>query len=959
MKKYVSKLIASILCFSFVLGMSPVYATESTQGGFEPGEYSEAVTMLNDLGILDDTFFASYDASIEMSRGEFAALSLAIMGLSDESKATVYEQKFSDVPADNPYAKEINFATSLGLFNGVSGSIFAPDEPVYITQALKVAVSMLGYKEKAEYMGGYPTGYLAVARELDIMSNVNMDSSSPALRGNIIVLMYNSLFADVMNINGIDNGSFSYEITEGANLLSHYHKIHEGEGVVNGNWEYSLIGNIEDANRIMINGNRYFTDSPRAIGVVGKNVKYYYKEISNSNVLLTLREYDNDVVVINANENYAFNYSDGCYTVTGIDKDYTFRLFGYDIVYNYGYISGNSAVNYQDILTPQSGTITLIDNNLDGLYDVICIEEADILLFKSYDMYNNMIYDSKSRLKDVILDDYDNVHITDINGATVDFSKVLLNTVVMVYKSYDSKTLRLVVCPDYVEGVVDEITDDGVILNGALYAFSDINRIDGLALGQTYKSIIFAGQSYKFYLNQFNQIVYHDTKATLNTGYIADIASVSAGLNSGVSAQIYTSGGELAEIKFADKVKIETISGRDSLSSTQVKERLQTFADAMYGTGVNPNARLFVQYGLNEQKEINHIVLPHLLDEQSEYDNPPDNYSFFKLDYILSKFQGPGTRVPADHATNSYGKEYHRVAYMPANRSAGLIMTMDNTCSVFYVPEFSNANYLEKNFSVASVDTIPKNTALSYFPEFDGSREQLEIYSTEGDVRLVNNIVWIKANGHAKSISNSAEDLALVTAVSNVVSQDGDSLVKITVLESKSTYDVYSDNLNILSRSVFEDTNLLGHSNTTVSPTIAANKSSIVPGDIIRFSLNADGYVEDIALMYDSENNMITYQSAAAFTKTVVQYRNTCGEVTDMYGNYAVLDVYDSDLSQKTKEAHIVSSYHRIYVYDYKAKEGRVGTAADVSVGDKVYLTMYYTSSTDGEIIIYKGGNDR
>ncbi len=957
MKRQINKIIAFILCFSFAFSMTPVFGADSTQNGFEPGEYNQAITMLDDLGILSETYFAAYDASIVMSRGEFASLAVAIMGLSDEAEATVYEQKFLDVPADNVYSKAINFAASVGLFNGVSENMFAPDDPVYITQALKVAVSMLGYKEMAEYKGGYPTGYLTVARELDILTDVNMNNESPALRGNVIVLMYNTLFADIMNINGVENGSFSYEITEGVTLLSYYHKIYEGEGVVTGNWEYSLLGSAEDANRVMINGKRYFTDSPRAIGVVGKNVKYYYKEIGNTDVLLTLREYDNDVVVINASDNYTFNYSDGIYTVTGTDKDYIFKLSSYDIVYNYGYISGASDVNYQDILTPQSGTITLIDNNLDGAYDVVCIEEAGILLFKSYDSYNNLIYDTKSRLMDLNLDDYNNVYITDINGANVDFDKVLLNTVVMVYKSYDSNALRLVVCPDYIEGVVDEITDEGVVVNGNTYTFSAVNRIDGLAPGQSYKSIIFAGQSYKFYLNQFNQIVYHDTKATLNTGYIADIGSVSAGLNSGVSAQIYTSGGELAEIKFADKVKIETINSRESVINTQVEAKLQTFADAMYGIGVNPNGRLFVQYGLNEEKEINHIVLPHLLDEQSEYDNPPDNYSFFKLDYILSKFQGPGTRIPADHASNSYGKEYHRVAYMPANKSAGLIMTMDSTCSVFYVPEFSNIAYAEKNFSVAAVDTIPKNTALSYFPEFDGSREQLEIYSTEGDVRLVNNIVWIKANGHAKSIQNSAEDLALVTAVSNVVSDEGDPLVKITVLESKSTYDVYSDNLNILSRSVFEDTNLLGHNSTSVSPTIAANKSSIVPGDIIRFSLNADGYVDDIALMYDSENYMISYQDTATFTKTSVQYRNTCGEVTDMYGNYAVLDVYDTDLSQKTKEAHIVSSYHRIYVYDHKAKEGRVGTAADVSIGDKVYLTMYYTSSTDGEIIIYKGGN--
>jgi len=32
-----------------------------------------------------------------------------------------------------------------------------------------------------------------------------------------------------------------------------------------------------------------------------------------------------------------------------------------------------------------------------------------------------------------------------------------------------------------------------------------------------------------------------------------------------------------------------------------------------------------------------------------------------------------------------------------------------------------------------------------------------------------------------------------------------------------------------------------------------------------------------------------------------------------------------------------------------------VGTVDDVSIGDKVYFSMWYSSSRDGEIIIYKG----
>lgn len=959
MKIYFNKLIVCMLCLSFLFSMIPVYSKANFDGGFEPAEYSEAISMINDLGLLQNIDFSEYGTSKVMNRGEFSALCVNMLGLSSQVDGISYVQRFSDVPYDNEYANEINFATSLGIFNGISETEFGPDEPVYISQAVKVAVSMLGYSEMAQFKGGYPAGYLAVARDLGILNGVNMESTYPAQKGNVIVLMYNTLFTDIMDIKGVDGDSFSYEITEGVNFLSVYHKIYEAEGIVTANCEYSIYDEHIGADYIKINGKRYYTKSPRAIGSVGKNVKYYYKTIGDTDVLLTLREYENDVVIIDASENYTFDYANGKYTVNGIDKEYVFKVANYDIVYNHAAVCGNTPIDYQSVLSPSEGTITLIDNNMDKVFDVVIIEEAKILLLKNYDVYSETLYDTKDRSRDIKLRDYDYAKITDVNDIAVDLSKLDVNTVIMVYKSIDGKSVKLIVCENTVEGIVKEINDDGIIIGSDTYGFSSVNRMDSLAPGQSYKSIISPGQSYKFYLNQFNKIVYHEVKSTHNLGYIADIASLNHGVSLDTSALIYISSDELVEIKLADKVIIETINGKSTFNKSQVASKLQEYADEIYGYGVNTNGRLFVQYGLNSDKELNSIVIPYVLRTKSDYDNPPSNYSFFKLDYILTQFAGSGVHfTAADDAASAPdgygGKEYYRLSYVPANHSAGMTMTFDDTASVFYVPEYSNTTFGEKNFFAQPVSDLKRNEYMYYFTNFDGSRDQMEAYSTSGDVRLVNNLVWIKANGFSKNIVNSAEDNALVIDVANVLSNEGDSLVKLTVLESRSTYDIYSDNLDILSRTIFEDTPLTGASGTVVTPTLSPNKTKIVPGDLIRFSTNANGYIEDIALMYDSENDMISYRSDK-FTKHTVQYRHTCGEVTDLYGDYAVFNVYDSSLAEKTPEPHLASSYRRIYVYDRQTKTARLGDKTDLSIGDKVYLTMYYTLSTDGELIIYKG----
>ena len=948
MNKQIKKLFALILCFSFAFSTIS-FAEDDIANGFEPSEYSEAVSMLTDLGIIDSSSFLNYDTSLIMTRGEFASFAIALMGLTDEAHSAAYTEIFKDVPADNKYAKEINFSASIGLFSGISESEFAPDEPIYVMPAIKVAVSMLGYNEMAKHTGGYPAGYYSIAQKLNLLDGVVTNTDEPALRGNIIVLMYNTLFADVMSVSGVYGDAFSYDITEGVTLLSYCHKIYEYEGIVTANWQYSISGNTEEANTVMINGTRYFTESSRALHSVGKNVKYYVKSVYGKDILLTLREEHNKIVSIDSNENYSFDYNLGRYTVKGDNKDYVFNLSDYDIVYNYASIDGDTIIDYEDLLTPLSGTVTLIDNNEDNLYDVVIIEEASILLFNTYDSYSEKIYDIKDRSRDIAYDDYDRVAIRDINGNEVDMSKLAANTVIMVYKSHNNKSVNMVVCSAYIEGRVDEINSEGVVIGDNTYKFSPVSR-----LGATHKESIYPGQSYKFYLDQYNRIVYHDTKSTSNTGYLVDIANnTSSGLNSKIYAMMYTTSSQLMEIPFAYKVKIETINGINSYSANQIEAELSTFVSTIYSDGVNPNSRLFIQYTLNNDKEISQITLPYLIDNETEYNNPPSNYSFFKVDYILQKFVGPGFAYP----NNDPNPIYHRLAYVPSNKSAGLTMTMDDSCYIYYVPEFSNIEYTESNFAYKAVSSLAKDTPLYHYVNFDGKENQLEAYSTDRELRLINNLVWIKKNGHATPIENMCDDNALVTGVKTTVNENGDTLIKISVLESKSQYDIYSNNLNILSRSIFEDTKLEGYKNGLIAPTIASGKNTIVPGDIIRFSKNAEGYVEDIALMYDSENNIVSYQSPDDFTKHTVRYRHTCGDVVDMYGNYSMLSVYNESFATRTLEPHIISSYFRIYVYDYKTKEARVGTADDISIGDKVYLTMYFSSSRDGEIVIYKGGN--
>ena len=139
-----TRICSIFVVLSVLLGMF-LTVTAEDGGNFEPSEYGEAVAFLRDLGLLEGSEDGSVNASKTISRAEFAVLALRVMGMADSAQAATYKPVFTDVPQDYWAAKQILFAVDAGLFLGTSQSSFEPEEPVYMNQAIKVAVCMAGF----------------------------------------------------------------------------------------------------------------------------------------------------------------------------------------------------------------------------------------------------------------------------------------------------------------------------------------------------------------------------------------------------------------------------------------------------------------------------------------------------------------------------------------------------------------------------------------------------------------------------------------------------------------------------------------------------------------------------------------------------------------------------------------------------------------------------------------------
>lgn len=122
---------------------------------------------------------------------------------------------FSDT--QNHWAeREITFAHQNALVEGRNDTPFEPEKDVTIEEFAKMLVTLLGYEEKAERLGGFPNGYVMTASSLGLMDNLNKTTSENALRKDVVLMIANSLDVPLMKQSGF-GANVEYTIMDGKN----------------------------------------------------------------------------------------------------------------------------------------------------------------------------------------------------------------------------------------------------------------------------------------------------------------------------------------------------------------------------------------------------------------------------------------------------------------------------------------------------------------------------------------------------------------------------------------------------------------------------------------------------------------------------------------------------------------------------------------------------------------------
>ena len=153
------------------------------------------INILNENGIIVGDPDGDLREGDEITRAEFAAVLCRAMGCENETENDDLKQKnyFPDVTAEHWAAGYVNFAYENGAISGFPDGNFYPEEKVTNEQVIKMLIGAWGYGGEAEKNGGYPNGYMKVAKEHGVLDTIEFNYKNASKRWVASVFVYGVL----------------------------------------------------------------------------------------------------------------------------------------------------------------------------------------------------------------------------------------------------------------------------------------------------------------------------------------------------------------------------------------------------------------------------------------------------------------------------------------------------------------------------------------------------------------------------------------------------------------------------------------------------------------------------------------------------------------------------------------------------------------------------------------------
>lgn len=836
MHKNLKKVISSIAALALSASSFVALAATSYPDVAETANYYKAVTELSALNVINGYEDGTFGPEKLVTRAEITKMIVAALGpaYTDAANAAAGQNtKFTDVTASHWAAGFVTEGTTVGFIAGMGDGTFAPNSNVTFAQATTMLVRTAGYEVWAKAQG-YPQGYMSYGSQLEITKGVNVDNNTELNRGQVAILIDNTLDAPILKVTSYEvaaNGESvpKYTKMDGSNsdyktkesILTENHNASRVYGRVT---DTAASGGTMDSDKVQFSIEKSYNwvDLDEEVKTNGTHPseKVYLNGTDADNYL---NVYAEAIIRMNDDDEFEFvsffpsakvdtvalktnDYSDKTtetkyYTYTDANHSSTkyYNLSDSPKVYVNGveYTNGlaNAIANYVNGNT--IGDITLMDvpeagqTTTDGKYDTVMITYyADAIVDSVVEStstpkvyFSNQEANVGSKLE-INLDDTNKTYKFTLDGAEIKYSDLQQDDIVSI--AYDvtagfanSNKYDVLVSRNTASGTVDSVKTNKTV--------STLN--DFLVGGEYYTNVLDLvgaselttdGTEYVLYLDAFGRIAKVE-EGTTGTKKIAILDAVTSESDTRY-ATIYT----------ADGSKI-----RYQLKDSSVYEDLRKIVYSGSGKTA-PNTRVF-KYSVNSKNEIT-------FNEHLGYDSDTELY----------------TGAASGTETAEYKLDTYKVGSIRLNATTAVLDATDYEAGTL-------------TYDIVAGSLVDGDEYIVY--GFDKN-------ASDGSYRFA-----VITEGAAKITTTSKMAVVSELGTSNV---DGETLVTVTAYTANDGADADGK------------ITLYVDSDVTALNTLAQASKVLTEGTPFYYTTNSDGYMDRIDVL-----NAVDYADATSIQEAV------------------------------------------------------------------------------------------
>ena len=276
----------SLAAFTAVTSALPVTAAANTSSA----NFDMRRQVVNLTGILNVT-----DYTGQVTRGDFARM-LVNASSYRENLPSSSVSVFADVPGTHPDAVYIRIAASQGWMTGFLGGLFKPEEYITYKDAVKAALTMLGYSDE-DFTGDLASSRISKFNYLELNEEMNRQPEEVLNQTDCMNLFYNLLKTKKKDSSEIYGAVLDCELNSDGEINPITILDDERKGPILVRKGFSVIQSVpfgsENAN-VFLNGTASTLEAVKASQQDAGFAVVYYNVKSKTIWAYTTRGWDDD-----------------------------------------------------------------------------------------------------------------------------------------------------------------------------------------------------------------------------------------------------------------------------------------------------------------------------------------------------------------------------------------------------------------------------------------------------------------------------------------------------------------------------------------------------------------------------------------------------------------------------------------------------------------------------------------